>query len=94
MPTPLDVVRPHGLECRLCMERDLAGNPVPTAGHYVCQASECSGLADFTWPRLTDGGTEPVLACQAHTLPAEIRDKPHRTDCPAPDPGCNCTWQA
>lgn len=92
MPTPLEVVRPHDQRCRHCVEYDLAGNPLPTAGHYVCQATGCDALAEFTWPHVVEGGTEPVLACEAHALPVGKRDKPHGLWCPAPDPGCVCTW--
>ncbi len=91
MPTVLEVVRPHDQRCRFCVEYDLDGNALETSGHYVCQASGCDELAEFTWPRLTEGGTEPVLACEVHTLPVEVRDRPHYADCPAPDPGCACS---
>jgi hypothetical protein len=92
VPTPLDIVRPHKGGCRHCAEYDLAGNELPTSGHYVCQATDCETLADYTWPRQAGDDTEPVLSCERHALPAEVRDKPHLADCPAPDPGCSCAW--
>lgn len=92
MPTPLEVVRPHDVRCRHCVEYDLAGNALPTSGHYVCQATGCSELAEFTWARVAELGTEPVLACEEHALPVGVRDKPHASGCPAPDPSCSCSW--
>lgn len=92
MPTPLEVVRPHEGGCRHCVEYDLAGNRIETSGHYVCQASGCDELAEFTWAHATDDGTEPMLACEVHALPVSVRDKVHAVSCPAPDPGCVCSW--
>lgn len=90
MPTPLEVVRPHDMRCRHCVEYDDSGNELETSGHYVCQATGCDELADFTWPRSTPDGTESVLSCAEHAIPPERRDRPHADDCTAPDPGCVC----
>lgn len=85
-----EVVRPHDQRCRLCVEYDLSGAPLITAGHYVCQADGCSGLADFTWVKLTSAGSQSVMACQVHRVPEEKLDKTHTEWCVAPDAACNC----
>lgn len=97
MPTPLIVIRPHDWTCAHCRpawtERANGHEHPAGVGHYECQATGCSEVADFTWPKDTPlGGTEPVLACETHAQPVEARSLPHRQDCPAPDPGCDCSW--
>lgn len=96
MTKPLTVIRPHDWTCAHCRpawtERASGQRHEAGVGHYECQATDCAEPADFTWPRKTELATEPMLACAQHALPVEARSLPHRRDCPAPDPGCDCTW--
>ena len=77
-------------------------------GVYECQADDCEQAATHVWPREASpeemgevpfehrerlgDGTVSVMSCPAHAVRTEAQARVHRQDCPAPGPGCECTW--
>lgn len=78
-------------------------------GIYECQADDCTQEATHVWPRtatpeeLAEIPQEhrqrlgeahlSVMSCPAHAVQTHAQARLHRRDCPAPNPGCDCTWE-
>ena len=77
-------------------------------GVYECQADDCEQEATHVWPREATqgqlaevpvehrerlGGAHlSVMSCPAHAVSVYAQARMHALDCPAPDPGCVCSW--